>query len=482
MKKLIAMIMAVMMVTMAFSACTSSSSSATTSESSATDTSSSESVSKSTCPEKAITVVVPFSAGGGTDLFARIVVDKMSKILGQAIEVVNMPGGAATVGVTDVVNSDPDGYKLGFCISTPLSIAPSYGETTYTLDDIQPIVNAYSTIHIVAVPADSDIKNVDDLIAYINSKGGVLSYAGSGTGNMQHLCLEEWVAQVNPDWDLTNVPYDGDPEEIVALMSHEVPFATLQAHGAKSAIEAGNIRPILIFGTATPAWMEKEGYDIQEIRAEMTAAAGAKPVGYKMGATSMQKRRQMNSVACSRGILFDYMAIPEGGTLKLSEGIHPKIEPEITFFLKEDLKGPCVSSAQVMRATDYIVGSIEIIDSRYIDFKFTGPDAIADNISAFRYVLGGRRIDPNSEDLKLLGVKLVMNGENIDYGTGAAVLGHPARAVAELTSMLYKRNGAGLKKGQFIMTGGITTAHAVKSGDEVKACFALLGDVILHVE
>ncbi len=213
-------------------------------------------------PKSSIQVVVPFSAGGGTDLFARIVVDKMSQIMGVPVEVVNVPGGSATIGTTQVANANPDGYTIGFSISTPLCVTPLLGETSYTLEDMQPICNAYTVLHGIYVSADSPIQNVDDLIAYINEKGGVLSYAGSGTGNMQHMCLEEWAAQADPEgkWNLTNVPYDGDPEEIVALMSGELPFATLQVHGAKSAVEAGNIRCIMIFGDSTPNWITEGGY------------------------------------------------------------------------------------------------------------------------------------------------------------------------------------------------------------------------------
>lgn len=215
-------------------------------------------------PSSSIQVIVPFSAGGGTDLFARIVVDKMSQIMGVPVEVVNKPGGSATIGATEVANADKAGYTIGFSISTPLCVAPHYGETSYKFEDFTPICNGYTVLHGIYVSADSPIQNEADLIKYINDNGGVVSYAGSGTGNMQHLCLEEWAAQANPEgtWNLTNVPYDGDPEEIVALMSGELPFATLQVHGAKAAVEAGNIRGIMIFGEPTPNWITEGGYEI----------------------------------------------------------------------------------------------------------------------------------------------------------------------------------------------------------------------------
>lgn len=231
-------------------------------------------------PKKPIQIVVPFSAGGGTDLFARIVAGKMSEILKVAVEVVNMPGGSATIGTTDVANSSPDGYKLGFSISTPLAMTPNLGETSYTLDNLQPICNAYTTVHTICVAADSPIKTVDDLIAYIDSKDGKVSFAGSGTGNMQHLCLEEWVNQLGKDWDLTVVPYDGDNDEVVALLSGEAPFATVQAHGVKSYIESGQIRCLMAFGDTTPKWMVDGGYNVPNTVELGYTSAIQGPVGF----------------------------------------------------------------------------------------------------------------------------------------------------------------------------------------------------------
>lgn len=263
MKKLAALLISLAMIlAMAVTGCSSSGSGQTASPQPSQPAGSQTPAASGDYPKSSIQVVVPFSAGGGTDLFARIVVDKMSQIVGVPIEVVNVPGGSATIGTTQVANANTDGYTIGFSISTPLCVTPLLGETSYTLEDMQPICNAYTVLHGIYVAADSPIQDVDDLIAFINEKGGTLSYAGSGTGNMQHMCLEEWASQADPEgtWNLTNVPYDGDPEEIVALMSGELPFATLQVHGAKSAVEAGNVRCIMIFGDTTPQWMTDGGY------------------------------------------------------------------------------------------------------------------------------------------------------------------------------------------------------------------------------
>jgi tripartite-type tricarboxylate transporter receptor subunit TctC len=267
MKKICIMMVALMItIVMALSGCSSKTAETqTANESSAasqTETAASAPEAITDFPTDPIKVVVPFGAGGGTDLIARILADKMSKVLDVAVEVVNMPGGSATIGTTEVANANPDGYTLGFCISTPIAITPNLGQTSYTVDDLQAICNAYMSMHTICVPADSPIQNVDDLIKYIDDQGGNVSYAGSGTGNMQHLCMEEWVNQLGKDWNLTVVPYDGDNDEALALLSGEAPFATLQSHGVKSYIESGQLRCILVFGDTTPQWMIDEGYDV----------------------------------------------------------------------------------------------------------------------------------------------------------------------------------------------------------------------------
>ena len=212
-------------------------------------------------PKGPVTIVVPYGAGGGTDLFCRVVADKMSQTLGTSFEVTNLTGGGGTIGATDVANAQPDGYKLGFCISAPLAVMPLYGETSYQLEDCQTICGAYSTLNVLAVSA---IQNVEDLVAYIEENNGALSYGGSGTGNIQHLTIEEWFQQAgSADWNMTCVAYtDGDSAEAVALMSGEVPFAIMQSQGVKSYVEDNSLRVLMVFGEDRPKWMKDQGLEI----------------------------------------------------------------------------------------------------------------------------------------------------------------------------------------------------------------------------
>ena len=231
-----------------------------------------------------------------------------------------------------------------------------------------------------------------------------------------------------------------------------------------------------------PDLTREEGYQIQRLRAQLMQERGHKLIGYKMGATSLAKRIQMGSKMPSYGRLFAHYLRKEGESLFLDQYIHPKLENEITFVLGRDLSGPFVSVPDVMNATAHITASFEILDSRYHNFKFTGPDVLADNISARGILLGSVQINPNELDLAQLGCTMWVDGEDVAYGTGAEILGHPARAVAELVNLLWTQERESLKAGMLVMTGSVTPAKALVRGEIVKTVFSRLGSLSLHVE
>ena len=109
---------------------------------------------------------------------------------------------------------------------------------------------------------------------------------------------------------------------------------------------------------------------------------------------------------------------------------------------------------------------IEVIDSRYRDFKFDLKSVIADNTSATRFVVGGQAVPVSELDLRTTGIVLEKNGEPVAFGAGAAVLGHPATAIAMLVNHLAER-GQEIPAGSLILSGGITEAVSVKAGDSV---------------
>ena len=228
-----------------------------------------------------------------------------------------------------------------------------------------------------------------------------------------------------------------------------------------------------------PEMTYEDAYDIQWTARRAKEARGHKIVGMKMGLTSQAKMKQMGVSNPCYGYLADYFAYGDGAEIKIDELIHPKVEAEIAFVLKDDLQGPGCHIGDVLAATDFVMPAVEIIDSRYKDFKFDLKSVIADNSSSSRYVTGGRMRNIKDLDLKTLGVVMEINGEIVQVGAGAAVLGHPATSIAMLANMMSER-GETLKAGSYILSGAITAAMSVKKGDNVTVKFQNLGSLSMR--
>ena len=132
----------------------------------------------------------------------------------------------------------------------------------------------------------------------------------------------------------------------------------------------------------------------------------------------------------------------------------------------------------MLAATAAVFPAIDVLDSRFAGYSFTLPDVIADNASAAGYLLGGQATEPGGVDLRLTGLVLEKNGELAATAAGAAVLGHPAAAVAWLARVLHGR-GRGLAAGQVVLAGALTEALPVAPGDVIVAHFDRLGSVEL---
>ena len=222
-----------------------------------------------------------------------------------------------------------------------------------------------------------------------------------------------------------------------------------------------------------------DAYAIQDELKRRKEARGNKTVGLKAGLTSFAKMKQMKVETPVFGFVSDYMSRPDGGEIKHSELIHPKVEAEICIVTNAPLKGPGCNVAAVMAATDFVIPAVEIIDSRYRDFKFDLKSVIADNTSSSRFVIGGRPRELAELDLRTLGVVLEINGEIKSMAAGAAVLGNPLAAVAMMANHLGQR-GQEIPAGMFIMTGGVTEALLVNPGDNVLVRFQDLGSVSMR--
>lgn len=236
------------------------------------------------------------------------------------------------------------------------------------------------------------------------------------------------------------------------------------------------VREIDRITDAHPQLNMSEAYDIQYAIRERKLARGSHLVGLKAGLTSRAKMRQMNVSTPVYGFLVDEYAVPDGGLIETKRLIHPKVEPEIAFVMKAGLRGPGCHVADVLAATDFVLPAIEVIDSRYRDFRFDLASVVADNCSSSRFVLGGMRRGVGALDLRTLGIVLEMNGEAVAFGAAAAVLGHPAASVAMLANLLAER-GEEIPPGTLILTGGITEAVAVGQGTSVVLHVHSLGSV-----
>ena len=172
------------------------------------------------------------------------------------------------------------------------------------------------------------------------------------------------------------------------------------------------------------------------------------------------------------------MILPAGLPLPRQRLIHPRAEPEIVFVMGDQLTGPGVTSATALGAVASVHGGVEIIDSRYQDFKFTMADAVADNSSSGLFVLGSVTRDAEDLDLAHEACLLEVDGQIVDAATGAAVQGHPAEALALAANLLGER-GMALEPGWVVLTGGMTDAVQVEPTARVAAHFSTLGTVTI---
>lgn len=255
--------------------------------------------------------------------------------------------------------------------------------------------------------------------------------------------------------------------------------ATLDALAVHLETAERQARDVVKITDEHPQMDWEDAYAIQDRIRALKLARGSRLTGLKMGLTSFAKMKQMGVETPIWGFLVDDYVRPDGGAMEMDALIHPKIEAEIAFVTKAPLRGPGCHIGDVLAATDFVLPAVEIIDSRYRNFRFDLKSVIADNCSSARYVTGGVARAVQELDLRALGIVIEKNGEVIATGAGAAVLGHPAASVAMLANMLGER-GQEIPAGTFIMTGGATEAYAVERGDSVVVRYQGLGSVSMR--
>jgi 2-keto-4-pentenoate hydratase len=239
--------------------------------------------------------------------------------------------------------------------------------------------------------------------------------------------------------------------------------------------------PIAPLTSAHPDIDVVDAYEIQLINIRQRIAEGARILGHKVGLSSKAMQQMMGVDEPDYGHLLDEMQVFEDTPVHAGRYLYPRVEVEVGFILSADLPGAGCTEDDVLAATEALVPSIELIDTRITDWKIALCDTIADNASSAGFVLGKARVSPGDIDVKTIDAVLTRNGEVIAEGRSDAVLGNPVTAVAWLARKV-ESFGVRLRKGDVVLPGSCTRAIDARAGDEFVADFTGLGSVHLSFE
>jgi len=239
--------------------------------------------------------------------------------------------------------------------------------------------------------------------------------------------------------------------------------------------------PIPPLTSAYPGIDVVDAYEIQLINIRQRVVQGAQILGHKVGLSSLAMQQMMGVDEPDYGHLLDEMQVFQNTPVKAGRYLYPRVEVEVGFILAADLPGAGCTEDDVLAATDALVPSIELIDTRITDWKIALCDTIADNASSAGFVLGDARVSPADLDVRAIDAVLTRNGEVVAEGRSDAVLGNPVTAVAWL-SRKVESFGVRLRKGDIVLPGSCTRAIDARAGDEFVAEFAGLGSVRLSFE
>jgi 2-oxo-hept-3-ene-1,7-dioate hydratase len=235
--------------------------------------------------------------------------------------------------------------------------------------------------------------------------------------------------------------------------------------------------PIEPFTVTHPDAGIEDSYRIAQLVTELKVAAGRSVKGHKVGLTSKAMQQLSGASEPDYGTLTDDWIVPEGSVIDMTRLNRPLVEVEIAFVLGHDLSGPGVNAADVIRATDFVLPAIEIVDSRY---RGRGPkpliDSIADAAWCGLVVLGGRPARLTNLDIRREGAALSKNGVIEESGVGSAVMGNPVNAVVWLANKLASF-GVTMAAGSVVLSGSFIKAIPFAAGDTISAMFNTLGEV-----
>ena len=221
----------------------------------------------------------------------------------------------------------------------------------------------------------------------------------------------------------------------------------------------------------------EEAYAVQRASIARRLARGETRVGIKMGFTSRAKMVQMGVSDLIWGRLTSAMLIEDGGSISLKDYVHPRVEPEVAFLIGKPLSGR-VTAMQALAAVEAVAPALEIIDSRYQNFRFSLTDVVADNSSSSGFVVGPW--SSPATDLSNLGLVMAFDGRPQAFGSSAAILGHPLRSLVAAARVVAEA-GESLSPGDIVLAGGATAASALAAGVFVALAMQSLGRCGFHV-
>jgi 2-keto-4-pentenoate hydratase len=234
------------------------------------------------------------------------------------------------------------------------------------------------------------------------------------------------------------------------------------------------------FTDADPTLGMSDGYAVQQELVGLILADGDRILGYKVGLTSKPMQRMIGVDSPDYGPVLGSTVYGDGDEVSLSRFIQPRIEAEIIAVMGEELRGPGVTVTDAARAVAGVAASMEIVDSRFADWRIKLCDTVADLASNGAFAVSSRVVPLAGLDTRLVGMTLTRNGELVDTGAGAAALGGPISVVAWLANTLGEV-GIALEPGHVVMTGALHAAVPMTAGDVFRADFDRLGPVTVRV-
>ena len=221
----------------------------------------------------------------------------------------------------------------------------------------------------------------------------------------------------------------------------------------------------------------EEAYGVQSILLSRRYIRGEKLVGLKLGFTSKAKMEQMGVHDMIWGRLTDEMQVQSGGDLPKAKCIHPRAEPEIAFLFKKRVD-KILEEKDLLEYVESVAVAIEIIDSRYENFKFSLEDVVADNCSSAGFSIG--QWLPPQTNIKNIAIELSVDGEVINSGSSDAILGNPLESL-KAVSRLALKYGEILDKGSIVLAGAATPAIFIEKGNTITATAEGLGSVSMNI-